>query len=448
MRIDISSDFPGLARVMDGYLSKYDRALNEGTKGMELSIGLAKDDRYGVPAHAASSPVYAGDSAHILGKRINPVVESLLKTHPEQVAMDFAWDADKKGWWVEFKARPAGDAAPDFIAGQQFSPWNISFFKTIFKEPLSYSNFKRAVRMDNGTNPWTEIFSLFYRHYAGFAAITGRMSDQSTNDVNVIDGLMSAAVINMMVTWTNTIEEIKRSEVRGNPFGRSSLAEKPSYARYALDMLSEYLGWYGNRETDTMGILNINPIEIWAGQSMKDIFNSTVITEKGSLIYRTLADIINQFIVRADGKFKKLNIFMSPEAWSYISSAPYSDTYEAKSAMRVFEQNYLSPDKDGLKPSINWFIDPMLKASSNEQPNIFNPDKQDYFVITCPEEGGGPSNESMPLILYGEPLSEFVYPVIPGQYNSQYKMLKRIAGVFAPVPAAVKVIKGFGVQNT
>jgi hypothetical protein len=118
--------------------------------------------------------------------------------------------------------------------------------------------------------------------------------------------------------------------------------------------------------------------------------------------------------------------------------------------MKTFEENYITPNiatpNGNIKPEIEWIVDPMLKASSDDNPNIFNPDGQDYFVITSPEIGGGPGNESQPLVLYGEPLSEFIYPVIPGVYNSQYKTLKRVAGVFAPVPAAIEVYKGLGVN--
>jgi hypothetical protein len=46
------------------------------------------------------------------------------------------------------------------------------------------------------------------------------------------------------------------------------------------------------------------------------------------------------------------------------------------------------------------------------------------------------------------PLKEFVYPVIPGMVNTQHRMLRRYAGVFAPVGQSVKIYSGFGVDGT
>ena len=76
----------------------------------------------------------------------------------------------------------------------------------------------------------------------------------------------------------------------------------------------------------------------------------------------------------------------------------------------------------------------------------FNPNNYDYMVITAPEIGLGPSDTRKNVILQGMPLKEFIYPVIPGQINTQHRMLRRYAGIFAPVTEAIQVYSGFGVQ--
>ena len=48
---------------------------------------------------------------------------------------------------------------------------------------------------------------------------------------------------------------------------------------------------------------------------------------------------------------------------------------------------------------------------------------------------------------YATALNKFVFPVIPGMYNHQYKTLRRVAGIMAPIPAATRVYAGFGVQE-
>ena len=77
---------------------------------------------------------------------------------------------------------------------------------------------------------------------------------------------------------------------------------------------------------------------------------------------------------------------------------------------------------------------------------MFNETSADYMVITAPEIGAGPDDTVQPLVLYGTPLDQYVFPAIPGMYNTQFKTLSRVAGIFAPVPEAVEVIQGFGQQ--
>ena len=83
----------------------------------------------------------------------------------------------------------------------------------------------------------------------------------------------------------------------------------------------------------------------------------------------------------------------------------------------------------------------MLKAKS-----VFNPTDADYMVITSPSVGAGPDDTKQDLVLFGNPLDQYVFPAVPGMYNTQFKTMSRVAGIFAPVPTAVKVYQGFGVK--
>ena len=76
----------------------------------------------------------------------------------------------------------------------------------------------------------------------------------------------------------------------------------------------------------------------------------------------------------------------------------------------------------------------------------FNSQAYDYLIITAPEVGTGPEDTRQSIIKCGMPLKEFVYPVIPGMVNTQHRMLRRYAGVFAPVGKSVKIYSGFGVD--
>jgi hypothetical protein len=442
MQMDIAKECSKLGDIFDHVVS-HDKALARAAQDFQFQVGPASDSRYGVPAHAQDA-IFVGDSAHILGHTCDAFTEALLKTDPNRVQIRPRYDAEKQGWTMEFSSKPTTDA-PDFLGGQLFSPWNVSYFKQIFQEPLSYSRFEEMVRVDSGTNPWTELMTLYYEQYAGFAMSTeiGGLRNSMINDVNVINGLMSAPVLNLGVTYSMTLEEQKRAEVRGNPFGRQSMTNKQKYANYSLKIMSDYIGYYGNTETNTTGLLNVNSVVPWGARSLKAIYlDSGTNLARGSEAYRALALILNDFMNIADNKYHTIKIAMSPEAKNYLESMPYSDVYDPTSALKIFLKNYGVTDKEASKLNIEFIADPMLKAGS-----IFNPNTFDYLVITSPEVGGGPDNVSQPLVLYGAPLSEFVFPAIPGMYNTQYKTLKRVAGVFAPVPSAIRVYSGFGVNG-
>lgn len=441
MKLEVGSGFSRLAGVIEDFVGR-DAGLSKALSGCELSIGKATDPGFGVPAHAADNAIFMGDSGLVGDKIITAAAEAMLKTKPENVQIHPKYN-EAKGVWDQVFAM-AGDAAFDPIAGQLFSPWNIAYLSKVWKEPLSYSHAKEMVRTEHAqNNPFAEIFTLFLEEYAGWGVIgqTGNLQNTTTNDVNVMNGMMSAPIINVMGTYSVTLEE-KRRKTWG-PLGSSPLSRKQSYLNYVMDMIDCDMIYYGNPETGTLGLMDVNSIDMWdTGKSMKEIFESTTSTTRGSDAFRLIAGKINDFLKDADNKFSHIKIAISPEAYNYLTSMPYSDVYDATTAMETFSKSYLAgKGPNGTTPTIEWVADPLLKASS-----IFNPNTFDYMVISAPEVGGGPKNEAQATNFYATALDKFVFPVIPGMYNDQYKTLRRVAGIIAPIPKAVKVYAGFGAQ--
>lgn len=442
MKLTVGSGFNRLAGIVEQMVGT-DAGLNKALGNCEMAIGLASDPGFGVPAHAADSAIFMGDEALAGNKIITNACEALLKADPNKVQMRPQYNPETAKWDMSFKM--AGDEGFDPIAGQLFSPWNIAFLSKVWKEPLAYSKAHEMVRTEHaGNNPWAEIFTLLLEQYAGWGVIgqTGSLQNNMTNDVNVLNGMMSAPIINMMGTYSLTLEEKKRNN--WGPLGSSPLSRKQSYLNYVMDMMESIMIYYGNPETKTYGLMDINAIEDWdSGKSMKEIFNSNTSTTRGSDAFRLIAGKINEFLTNADNKFSHIKIAVSPEAYNYLTSMPYSDAYDATTAMATFAKSYLAgKGPDGSTPTIEWVAEPLLKANSLVNPNPF-----DYMVIQAPEIGGGPNNESQPTNFWATALNKFVFPVIPGMYNDQYKTLRRVAGIIAPIPAATKVYAGFGVQS-
>lgn len=441
MKLTTGKGFDRLGGLVQSFIGT-DKGLDKALSGTELAIGMSDEAQFGVPAHAADTAIFMGDEDLVGEKRITAACEAMLKQDPSRVQIHPLFSPEKGKWDMAFKM--PGDEGFDPIAGQQFSPWNISYLSKVWKEPLSYSRAKEVVKsMHAGNNPFAEIFTLFLEQYAGWGAIgqTGTLQNQMANDVNVKNGIMSKNIINIMGTYSLTLEEKKRSS--WGPLGGSPLARKQSYLNYVMDMIDAILIYYGNEETDTLGLLGINPIETWdSGKSMKELFNNTSSTTRGSDAFRLIAGHINEFLSAADNKFQHLKIAVSPEAYNYLTSMPYSDVYDATTAMQTFSKSYLAgKGPNGSTPTIEWVAEPLLKANSELNHNSF-----DYMVISAPEIGGGPTNEPQPTNFYATVLNKFVFPVIPGMYNDQYKTLRRVAGIVAPIPAATKVFAGFGVQ--
>ena len=439
MNMTISRSCKPLKTLAENFISA-DRGLSSIANGFDLSVGPASEAAFQTPAHAQDA-IFVGDSARIIGANKTAEIEALFRADPSKVMARPVYDSAKQAWNLDFQKAFTGDALSP-LAGQLFSPWNISFFKKIFREPLLYSHAKEMVSIEQGSNPWAEVMTLLMEQYAGFAMLnqTGSTQNSMVNDVNVINGMMSSPVLNMSVSYSLTVEEQNRSRNSGaNPFAGQGIMQKQKYANYVLDMLENYLIYFGNAETATLGLINVNPVIAWPYDTLQTISNGISAT-KGSDVYKMVYRIINDFLTSADNKFNKVKVAMSPEAYNYFTSLPYSENFDPTAAWKIFNENYGGgKDKNGKLPTIEFVSDPMLKGSS-----MFNANTFDYLVITAPEVGAGPDDENQPLVLFGSPLREFIFPAIPGQYNTQFKTLRRVAGIFAPVPQGVRVYAGFG----
>jgi hypothetical protein len=442
MQIIAHRSCEALAHASEKFIKGRSADIQSMLQGMTLHMGPSSSPEFRTPAHARDC-LFVGDSAHIGNLIANDAVKALYKQDPKKVSVLPRWNSATKKWDVLAVQNPSGvfDAAPDLLAAQSIAPWNQSWFQEIFDTPLLYSHASELVKKYSGTEPWAEVMNLMLADYQGFAFDTkaGTAENSLTKDINVKSGIMTAPVINIFVTYSLTVEETARAEQSSSPYGSTLISKKIQYADYVLRMITDFLTYYGNAETGTEGIFDINAISAYGGTSIANIVAGAS-TSKGSLIYQALAGIVDGFFTAAFNKFDQVRIGMSTYAYNKISSVPYSDVYSAKSPLAIFEENYIAGQtKDGKIPRVKFYPDPLLDAATE-----FNAQVYDYMVITAPEIGLGPEDTKKSVILQGMPLENFVYPVIPGMVNTQHRVLRRYAGIFAPVLESVKVISGFG----
>lgn len=446
MRIDCSSEFKKIGKVASRMVNMNGKAADF-LRDATLQIGRASDPRFGVPAGAVQNPIFVGD--HVaLGNAVGLTaeMEALYKANPYGVNIKPRFNAKTGKYDMVYSKSGVknfvGDSG-ELIAMQTISPWNASFFPEIFRQPLLYSHARDLVKRLGGTNLWGETQNLQLAAYSGWGLIdeAGTVAANLKQNVNVQGGIMSSAVINIKVFFNFTVEEMERAKGGdGSPFAGSLMAEKQKYAQYVIDMITDYLTYYGNESTNTLGLLDVNGETTWAGQTLEEIAADDSNTNKGYTMYKQLAKAVTDFMGASQNKFDIVRVAMSPAAYNLLTSVPYSNTYEAKSAIAIFEENFnAGVTKSGSKPKIEFYADPFLAANTE-----FNPSLSDKLVITAPEIGAGPSDEKQDILLLGVPLENFTYPVYPNSYDQQHAVLRRFAGVFAPVGIAVKAYTGFG----
>ena len=446
MRIECSSEFKKLGKLAGRMVGTNGKA-NELLRDATLQIGRASDPKYGVPASAVTSPLFVGDHA-VLGNTVGltPELEALYKKNAMGVNIKPRFNMNTGKYDMVYSKSGiknyVGDSG-ELIAAQAISPWNASFFPEIFRQPLLYSHARDLVKRMGGTNPWGEVQNLQMAAYSGWGLIdeAGTVAANLKQNVNVQGGIMSSAIINIKVFFNFTVEEMERAKGdNGSPFAGSLMAEKQRYAQYVIDMITDYLTYYGNEDTNTLGLLDVNGETSWAGKTLEEIAADDSDTTKGNTMYKAVAKVITDFMDASQNKFDIIRVAMSPKAYNLLTSIPYSDVYEAKSALAIFEENFnAGMTKNGSKPKIEFYADPLLAANTE-----FNPSMSDKLVITAPEIGAGPNDEKQDILLLGVPLENFTYPVYPNSYDQQHAVLRRFAGVFAPVGIAVKCYTGFG----
>lgn len=448
MKINCSSEFKKVGKIANRLVSANGKA-SDLLRDATLQIGRASDPEYGVPASAVNSPIYVGDHA-VLGSVIgnSAEIEALYKKNPLEVNMKPRFNIRTGKYDVVCSKSGiqnfVGDSG-ELISMQTISPWNASYFPELFKQPLLYSRARDLVKRLGGTNPWGEVQNLQLAAYSGWGLIgeSGTVAANMKQNVNVQSGIMSAPIINIKVFFNFTVEEMERAKgENGSPFAGSLMAEKQRYAQYVIDMITDYLTYYGNEETNTIGLLDVNGLDTWTGKTMNEILADATDTNKGYTMYQALAKAITDFMGASKNKFDIVRVAMSPEAYNVLTSTPYSNNYEPKSPLKIFEENFeAGVTKNGSKPKVEFFADPFLSAN-----NEFDNSGSDKLVITAPEIGAGTDDEKQDLLLLGVPLENFTYPVYPNSYDQQHAVLRRFAGVFAPVGQAVKCYSGFGVK--
>jgi hypothetical protein len=443
LHIDLSTKFPGITEKLNHEVSKNPIA-SKHLDGVEFKIGLETDHAYALDgAVMDAAPVYVSPQNQGVADGMSEQLKAMAAQNAESVGFKYVYNRETKQFDRKWADKGVSDAAPNLIAAQLLSPASAGWFTSPFKQVLSFSQALKFVSVQTGNNPWATVMNLGTMAYNGMATVQGAGGplNTDTQDVTVKSDAMTQQVVNMEVTYKMSIDEIARN-AQGNsvPWIGTLVNEKQKYARWALDMFTSNMILYGNTATGTLGLLTIAGSTAWSGSSMS-VIAAGGSTTKGADMYVALSAVVNTFLNNSLNKLNQLKIGLSVLAYNILATTPYSQAYNPNSVLKVFVDNYAAgAGLDGYTPSIEFYPEPLFQPST-----VWNSLATDYMVICAPEITGGVDEETQPLILAGIPLMDFVYPTIPGAYQTQYKYLRRYAGVFAPYTPALKVYTGFGV---
>lgn len=428
---------------------------------VNLSIGVPDID----PA-AVQNPIYVGDSNAGRTIGMTAQMEALLKSGNAGMRYNFngsKWDiqlaaAKAKGVagdsLYDVMGGMAMDAAGVLTAGSLLSPNSINWITEVFKKPLSWSRASDLVKIQAGNNPWAVTQAMAGITPSGWGAVNsaGDGGNTMSQDVEAKLDMLTQQIINIDVTYKLTFEELERAKSQGDfPLAGQVISYKQAYAKYISDIIRDGLIYYGNTATGNAGLFSIDSITGWTSisgnQALATIQADGTNTAKGSKIYQQFAAAARSFLNPLKNNLSKFHATMSVEAFNMFTSVPYSDVYNPSNPMQIFGQSFDAGGKKVVTGSIGGIpfeigCDPMLSGSGYG--NFFNSQTYDYLVFTADELAANPTNEAQSLLHYGQPLADLVYPVIPQQFSTQYRYLKRVSGVFAPYKGAVKVYSGYG----
>lgn len=330
-----------------------------------LSIGPASEPAYGIPASAVQNPIFVGDCAMIgAADGMTAELEALYKKDARNVNIRPTFNHATGKYDLIFsksgiRTGLTGEAAP-LIAAQTVSPWNAAFFPELYRQPLLYSHTRDLVKRKTSSNPRAETQALPLASYSGWAqlASAGTVGANLKKNVNVQSGMMVQPIINIKIFFNFTVEEAQRAaDGNGAPFASSLMAEKQRYAQYVLDMMTDYLTYFGNADTGTVGLFDVNGITAWSGNTLKQIADDASNANKGSAMYKELAKVIREFMDASDNKFDIVRVAMAPQAYNLLTATAYSDTFNPKGTLAIYSENFESGvTKSGGK----------LRAAENE----------------------------------------------------------------------------------
>ena len=444
--------------------------MNYVSDSVDFQIG--ESPSFEIPAHAPFEAVHV--DKNYIGNDLNrsAVMDSFAKQNPDLARarfklnnrtgkFDIVYGGVKDGAVVGDARKYLGDAAFNLINSQIFAPANMGWISRPFVQVLSYSKALEFVKIETGNNPFASALNLPLISFGGgFATLSGAggFTNNDTYDVDARADAMSNTVLNFQATYRLTVEETAR-EAYGEvaPFGGQVLAAKIKYASWVMDMYRDVLIWYGNASTNTLGILNVNSVVTWQsttynggsynGKSLNYIeINNT--TNPGSVAYQGLAGAVVQFLTVNLNKPTHIKIAVSPYAYNLLGSMPYSNTYNPASALQTLVDNFIAgANPEDKTPKIEIIVEPLLSATVLGTTNYWNSNTYDYMAIIAPEIPGGIPDEAQPTVIAGIPLQRYMFPTVPGTYQTQYKILSRFAGLYVPYTPVVAVYSGFGVQS-
>jgi hypothetical protein len=361
----------------------------------------------------------------------------------------------KAGHYVaEPVVKKVNDAA---IQNLQVPFWNVSYLNKVFKQPFMEGYAKHLVSTIGVPNIWADAISIYTETFEGFARIANVA--KSTVEFNASQTVKNRAhqilseLVNMVIEYETNPQEGIYAGLDGNPLGSVLIGDREKYARLMLEQLYNALLYFGNPGSDFEGLAQIVAEETWPDAPLNYIWNDAANTTKGADAIEALNRMIGDMMEGLNYLPVAVRINVSPAAYKVLKWTMTNKNFNPVNPLSILANNFSSSEKivttmpsvagNGIQTSYELVPDPMLAPGTP-----WNPDDSDLMFITFPAVQS--AMEGMTdLIMAPVAIENYILPnVWPGRDGLLRTMLKRVGSVIAPVQGTVKIVRGFGVQES
>jgi hypothetical protein len=396
--------------------------------------------RMEMPKEVAS---HVADSIHSLQQKGLSYADAMQRAQ-EGVQYYCYLDRDTAGYVVTPVVRRVNDS---ILSGLNVPYWNVSYFTKVFKQPFVQTFARNLVSVVGVPNAWADVITLFTEAFEGAARVSttarGTVEPNYSSPVRNRMNQIVSEIVNIVVDYEHGVQEVESGKQVGNFLNGIAMSDRETYSRMMMEQLYNALILFGNPESGFEGISTIAGETAYSGTPLEAIWNSTVITTKGSDVVEAFNTLLGNAQERINFLPTSVRINVSTTVFKVLNYSMYSKQFNPESPLVTLDENFKGGVKiQGPTKGVDYFLvpDPMCNANTP-----WNRNPSDLMFITFPTVRSALEDQS-DLIMAPVALESYILPALYQRNGLLYTMIKRVGSIIAPIEDTMLVLRGFGKQ--